>query len=178
MAYLPRIVDAEPAESLEDLPAVAIEGAKGIGKTSTATQPAESSMRLDRSAPDHPSQGDGDVVGSIRLDAEPAPADLVRRAPRQLFAWPPRSFPPARTNALPGAPSGAAGCAARVTANGRDGIGVLRERRRREAVDASGSGSPAARAGLRGAGTDDRGGNAGCPRRPWPTGTPSVGTLR
>ena len=37
-SYRPRIVDAELNELLADLPAVSIEGPKGVGKTETARQ--------------------------------------------------------------------------------------------------------------------------------------------
>lgn len=50
MAYQPRLIDAKVAELLKGLPAVALEGAKGVGKTSTAEQSAAATIRLDRAA--------------------------------------------------------------------------------------------------------------------------------
>lgn len=48
--YLHRIIDTELSELLEELPAIAIEGAKGVGKTETALQYASSVFRLDDEA--------------------------------------------------------------------------------------------------------------------------------
>lgn len=45
--YEPRIVDAELDELLEQLPALVIEGAKGVGKTATAARRARTTFRLD-----------------------------------------------------------------------------------------------------------------------------------
>lgn len=50
MAYLPRIVDPELDELVAGLPAVAIEGAKAVGKTATALRRAASVHRLDNEA--------------------------------------------------------------------------------------------------------------------------------
>ncbi|HUZ09014.1 MAG TPA: DUF4143 domain-containing protein [Acidimicrobiales bacterium] len=47
MAYLPRIVDTELDQLLPGLPALAIEGAKGVGKTATAARRAETVFALD-----------------------------------------------------------------------------------------------------------------------------------
>lgn len=46
-AYIPRIVDDELDELFEHLPAIALEGAKGVGKTATAMRRARSVHRLD-----------------------------------------------------------------------------------------------------------------------------------
>lgn len=46
-SYLPRIVDSELDELMLGLPAVAIEGPKGVGKTETALRRAETVYRLD-----------------------------------------------------------------------------------------------------------------------------------
>lgn len=48
MAYLPRVVDSELDRLLGDLPAVAIDGPKGVGKTATALRRAARTIRLDR----------------------------------------------------------------------------------------------------------------------------------
>ena len=45
--YSPRVIDVELDELLADLPAVLIEGPKGVGKTLTAEQRARSVIRLD-----------------------------------------------------------------------------------------------------------------------------------
>ncbi|HSK50270.1 MAG TPA: DUF4143 domain-containing protein [Solirubrobacterales bacterium] len=50
MEYLPRIVDPELDELIAGLPAVAIEGAKAVGKTATALRRAASVHRLDNGA--------------------------------------------------------------------------------------------------------------------------------
>jgi predicted AAA+ superfamily ATPase len=48
MEYLPRALDSELDMLLEALPAVAIEGTKGVGKTAIATRRAKSVFALDR----------------------------------------------------------------------------------------------------------------------------------
>jgi predicted AAA+ superfamily ATPase len=45
--YQRRVIDDELDELIGDLPAIAIEGAKGVGKTRTALQRAKTSHRLD-----------------------------------------------------------------------------------------------------------------------------------
>lgn len=45
--YLPRVVDAELDDLLSGLPAVAVEGPKGVGKTETATRRANTVVALD-----------------------------------------------------------------------------------------------------------------------------------
>jgi uncharacterized protein len=47
-AYQPRVLDEELGEFMAGLPAIALEGAKGVGKTRTAMQHAGSVVRLDR----------------------------------------------------------------------------------------------------------------------------------
>lgn len=47
--YLPRVVDRELDGLLGELPAVAIEGAKAVGKTATALRRAATAHRLDDS---------------------------------------------------------------------------------------------------------------------------------
>ncbi|MGB8020226.1 MAG: ATP-binding protein [Candidatus Nanopelagicales bacterium] len=48
MSYLPRILDTALRSALDGLPAVAIDGAKGVGKSATAERVARSVLRLDR----------------------------------------------------------------------------------------------------------------------------------
>ena len=86
-SYRPRIVDAELNELLAALPAVSIEGPKGVGKTETARQRAAARHELDRPGAHDLIQADPDRL--VR-GAEPilidewqrySPSwDLVRRA--------------------------------------------------------------------------------------------------
>ncbi len=46
--YVPRVIDAELDELLPELPAIALDGAKGVGKTVTATRRAKTVHALDR----------------------------------------------------------------------------------------------------------------------------------
>lgn len=48
-AYARRIIDGELGQLFADLPAIALEGAKGVGKTATASQRAKTVHALDRS---------------------------------------------------------------------------------------------------------------------------------
>ncbi len=48
MEYLPRTIDQPLEDALRVLPAVALDGAKGVGKTVCAERMANSVMRLDR----------------------------------------------------------------------------------------------------------------------------------
>lgn len=47
MSYLPRAIDAELEDLLNDVPAVSLDGAKGVGKTETALQRASTALYLD-----------------------------------------------------------------------------------------------------------------------------------
>ena len=71
MPYLHRVVDDELDELLRALPAIALEGAKGVGKTETALQRAATVHRLD-----DPAQ---------RAIAEAAPTRLLEGAPPVLL---------------------------------------------------------------------------------------------
>ncbi|MCL2808139.1 MAG: DUF4143 domain-containing protein [Coriobacteriia bacterium] len=51
MQYFDRIIDRELAELLQEVPAVSIVGAKGVGKTETAKRLASTVLRVDVSAP-------------------------------------------------------------------------------------------------------------------------------
>ena len=85
--YLPRAVDGELDELMASLPALVIEGAKGVGKTATASRRATTVHRLD-----DPAQRSIAVADPSRLLDAPAPVlidewqhlpeswDLVRRA--------------------------------------------------------------------------------------------------
>lgn len=85
--YKPRIVDAELDELVSSLPAVAVEGAKGVGKTATSVQRAASVHRLD-----DPAEREIAAADPERLLASAAPVlidewqyvpdtwNLVRRA--------------------------------------------------------------------------------------------------
>ena len=77
--YRPRIVDAELNALLADLPAVSIEGAKGVGKTETARRRAGTCRELDRPG----------VLDLIRAD----PDRIVRgTAPILIDEW--QRYPP------------------------------------------------------------------------------------
>lgn len=87
MLYTPRVVDGELSELLRGLAAVVIEGAKAVGKTSTATQIAHTVHELDdpqqlniaRAAPDRLLQGTSPVLID-EWQRLPEVWDLVRRA--------------------------------------------------------------------------------------------------
>ncbi|MEX0599096.1 MAG: AAA family ATPase [Rhodothermales bacterium] len=87
MSYLRRIVDDELDELLPALPAVALEGARGVGKTETALQRAVTVYRLDDPAqqaiaeadPEQLLQGDPPVLLD-EWQRVPAVWDSVRRA--------------------------------------------------------------------------------------------------
>lgn len=85
--YRPRVVDGELDELAASLPALVLEGAKGVGKTATASRRAKTIHRLD-----DPAQRSIAVGDPARLLNAPAPVlidewqhvpeswDLVRRA--------------------------------------------------------------------------------------------------
>ncbi len=85
--YLPRVVDAELDDILPSLPAVSIEGAKGVGKTATALRRALTAFRLDdpreleiiSADPDRLTSGAPPVLID-EWQRYPAAFDLVRRA--------------------------------------------------------------------------------------------------
>lgn len=79
MKYLPRVVDQQLDEMLSGLPAISVDGAKGVGKTATARRRAASEMQLD----------DPDEVTLLAADqariekmATPALIDEWQRYPR------------------------------------------------------------------------------------------------
>ncbi|MEO8887905.1 MAG: DUF4143 domain-containing protein [Jatrophihabitantaceae bacterium] len=85
--YLPRVVDDELDALLPELPAISIEGPKGVGKTGTARRRAARTFELDDPAQrellqaDHSALTDSD--GTVLLDEWqrlPESWDLVRRA--------------------------------------------------------------------------------------------------
>ena len=85
--YLPRIVDSEIDELLAALPAVAIEGARGVGKTSTALRRAATVRHLDDPAERAIAQADPERILAgeppVLIDEwqrVPETWDLVRRA--------------------------------------------------------------------------------------------------
>jgi len=85
--YLPRVVDAELDELLGALPAVALEGPKGVGKTGTALRRAATVVELDDPARRVVAEADPRVVLNgptpILIDEwqhVPAVWDAVRRA--------------------------------------------------------------------------------------------------
>ncbi len=87
MTYRTRVVDAELDELLETLPAVAIEGPKGVGKTATAERRARTVYRLDEPARREMAAADPSIL--IQADPPvlidewqhvPSVWDAVRRA--------------------------------------------------------------------------------------------------
>ncbi len=85
--YRARVVDGELDELLADLPAIAIEGAKGVGKTATALRRAETVYALDDRVQRSIFLGDPrrllDAEGPVLIDEwqhVPESWDLVRRA--------------------------------------------------------------------------------------------------
>ena len=77
-SYRPRIVDAGLNALLADLPAVSIEGPKGVGKTETARQRAATRHELDRPGAYDLIQADPDRL--VR-GAEPILIDEWQRYP-------------------------------------------------------------------------------------------------
>lgn len=86
-AYIPRVIDKELDELFEGLPAISVEGPKGVGKTATAIRRAQTVFSLDR-----PQTRGLLSADPARLDRSPAPVlidewqrfpvvwDLVRRS--------------------------------------------------------------------------------------------------
>jgi predicted AAA+ superfamily ATPase len=81
MDYRPRIVDRELDILLGDLPALALEGPKGVGKTATALRRAASTFRLDEA-------GQREVLAAAPglIDASPRPV-LIDEWPRHPPVW-------------------------------------------------------------------------------------------
>jgi uncharacterized protein len=86
-SYAPRVVDAELDELLQSIAALAIEGAKGVGKTATATQRAATVRSLDDPVQRRITVADParvlDGPGPVLIDEWqylPESWDLVRRA--------------------------------------------------------------------------------------------------
>lgn len=79
--YRPRLVDVELSDLLGALPAVALDGAKGVGKTSTAAQAARSAFALD----------DDQTLAIVRADvalvASAPPPVLVDEWQRHPSIW-------------------------------------------------------------------------------------------
>lgn len=87
MSYQRRVVDEELDELLPGLPAVAFEGAKGVGKTATAKLRCKSVVRLDDAGEAELARADPEFLGRLErpilLDEwqrEPWVWDRVRRA--------------------------------------------------------------------------------------------------
>lgn len=85
--YTPRVVDSELDELMDQLPAIALEGPKGVGKTATAERRVEVVYRLDDPSQRVVAQADPAALledpGSILIDEwqhVPAVWDAVRRA--------------------------------------------------------------------------------------------------
>jgi hypothetical protein len=87
MAYVPRVVDGELDELLGALPAVAMEGPKGVGKTATAERRARTVYRLDEPAQRELAEADPNALTAadppVLIDEwqhVPSTWDAVRRA--------------------------------------------------------------------------------------------------
>ncbi|MHB1740893.1 MAG: AAA family ATPase, partial [Actinomycetes bacterium] len=85
--YLPRVIDGELDDLLTGLPAIAIDGAKGVGKTTTARQRARTIHQLDNPTTYSLIQGrlgrltEGEEAILIDEHQRYAPSwDLVRRS--------------------------------------------------------------------------------------------------
>ncbi len=78
MAYLLRLVDSELDELLPALPAIAVEGAKGVGKTETALRRAQSVYRFDDPAAAELARAD---PGRVLQSAPPVLLDEWQRVP-------------------------------------------------------------------------------------------------
>lgn len=87
MAYQPRIIDDELERLLRGLPAISVEGARGIGKTETSRRHARTTYQLDHpltleqvhARPDMLTQGEPPVLVDEWQRYEPS-WDLIRRA--------------------------------------------------------------------------------------------------
>ncbi|MGH7866781.1 MAG: ATP-binding protein [Candidatus Dormibacteraceae bacterium] len=79
--YLPRLVDAELDELIEGLPAISVEGPKGVGKTATAGRRAHTIFALD-----HPAIIELLAADANRLDRSPPPV-LLDEWQRYPSAW-------------------------------------------------------------------------------------------
>jgi predicted AAA+ superfamily ATPase len=85
--YLPRVVDSELIDLLEDLPAIALDGPKAVGKTASAERVAKSRLALDRPQTRVNVEADPDIVlaetSPLLIDEwhlAPSVWDVVRRA--------------------------------------------------------------------------------------------------
>ena len=85
--YLPRLIDAELDGLLADLPAIALEGPKAVGKTATAERRAASVLALDRARTRAHVEADPEIILNeptpLLIDEwnlVPAVWDVVRRA--------------------------------------------------------------------------------------------------
>lgn len=85
--YSPRIIDADLDELFRDLPAVSLEGPKGVGKTATAVRRASTVLRLDDPVVADRVRADPQVIARARTplvidewQTMPYVWDLVRRA--------------------------------------------------------------------------------------------------
>lgn len=85
--YIRRVVDAELDELLPDLPAIALEGPKGVGKTETAQRRCDRQFRLDNAAVLERVSADPKLLTSYagltlvdEWQRSPSSWDVVRRA--------------------------------------------------------------------------------------------------
>ena len=81
MTYIPRIVDKDVAAALGGLAAVSLEGAKGVGKTATASRLARTTIHLD-----DPDEAALLAVNRDRLTTAPRPV-LLDEWQRYPYSW-------------------------------------------------------------------------------------------
>jgi predicted AAA+ superfamily ATPase len=86
MEYQPRVLDSLLREMVEGLPAVSVEGAKGVGKTATARRLARSIVEFDRAGQQSNLEADPEIITKFEPPAlldewqlVPAVWDVVRR---------------------------------------------------------------------------------------------------
>lgn len=78
MRYLPRLIDESLADALRELPAVVLNGPKGVGKTASAQRLAASTIRLDDRLEREPLEAD---PGRLRTLPRPVLLDEWQRMP-------------------------------------------------------------------------------------------------
>lgn len=74
MSYFPRVVDSILDTWLPELPAISIEGAKGVGKTATARRRARSVFSLDDPGELEVLRGDPGLIDAVESPGGPRAA--------------------------------------------------------------------------------------------------------
>ncbi|MDE0802793.1 MAG: AAA family ATPase, partial [Acidimicrobiales bacterium] len=81
--YVPRVLDEELDDLFPELPAILLDGPKGVGKTETALQRCRTMRQLDDRAERRVIEADPSVIGS---DEPPVLIDEWHRAPEVFDA--------------------------------------------------------------------------------------------